>query len=154
MNLKKSHYVPLEDLGKVLKKSGLKLTPQRLAVHRAMLRLGHASADGVARDIREEGGTKVTAASVYNILSQLSQAGVYTRCMSADSKMYFDVNIAQHLHLYDTQHDTFTDVFDDELLEAVKAQVCNRRVKGYKIDGVEIQILCHPRTRSRKGRKA
>ena len=150
MNTRKYHYVPLEDLGKVLKRNGLKLTAQRLAVHRAMLRLVHAGAEEVAREISAAGGTKVTVTSVYNILTQLSQAGIYGRRMSADSKMYFDANIAPHLHLYDTQHNAFTDIFDDELLQVMEERLHNRRFKGYKIDGLDIQILAHPRTRTRK----
>ena len=51
-----------------LKKLGLKVTAQRTAVHEAMLKLGHASADMVTEEILREGKTKVTVASVYNIL--------------------------------------------------------------------------------------
>ena len=36
----------------LLKKNGLKATPQRLAVHEAMTHLGHASADQVAELIK------------------------------------------------------------------------------------------------------
>ena len=60
-----------------LKRHGLKATPQRLAVHEAMMKLGHASADMVTEEIRESGTTKVTVASVYNILSHLALLGIY-----------------------------------------------------------------------------
>ena len=46
-----------------LKKHGLKVTQQRYAVHEAMLKLGHASADMVTEEIVKEGKTKVTVAS-------------------------------------------------------------------------------------------
>ena len=51
-----------------LKKHSLKATPQRIAVHKAMIRLGHASADMVAGEIAREGEASITVASVYNIL--------------------------------------------------------------------------------------
>ena len=61
----------------VLKRYSLKATPQRLAVHKAMQELGHASADMVAQKIENDGNTKITVASVYNILSELAKLGIY-----------------------------------------------------------------------------
>lgn len=128
----------------LLKKHSLKATPQRTAVHRAMLKLGHASADMVADEIALEGRTKVTVASVYNILTQMALLGIYKHRLSSNSKMYFDVNTFSHLHLYDTRNNTYKDILDEELLEIVKAHVAKRRFRGYSVDGIDIQILCHP----------
>ena len=43
----------IEGFKKVLKKHDLKATPQRIAVHEAMISLGHASADMVTEAIEE-----------------------------------------------------------------------------------------------------
>ena len=59
----------MESFRSILKSKGLKATPQRIAVHAAMLALGHASADLVYEHIKKEGTAEVTVASVYNILS-------------------------------------------------------------------------------------
>ena len=131
----------------VLKRHKLKATPQRLAVHEAMLSLGHASADHVGEWIAERGEVRVTAASVYNILTQMSLLGVYVHRFSANNKMYFDVNTFRHVHLYDTVNNDFKDVMDEELLEMVESRVRGKRYRGYKVDGVDIQIICHPTTR-------
>ena len=87
-----------EEFKKILKKHSLKATPQRLAVHEAMAALGHASADMVAEMIKEKGTAKVTTASVYNILTQMAMLGVYDYRLSANNKMYFDVNTFKHIH--------------------------------------------------------
>ena len=72
-----SHKCPsIEEFKQILKKHSLKATPQRLAVHEAMTSLGHASADMVTEAIAEKGTTKVTVASVYNILTQLAMLGI------------------------------------------------------------------------------
>ena len=60
-----------------LKSRSLKLTPQRLAVHRAMCELIHASADMVQEHIGEE--CKISTVSIYNILSELADNGIYSR---------------------------------------------------------------------------
>lgn len=131
----------------VLKRHKLKATPQRLAVHEAMLSLGHASADQVGEWIAARGSTRVTPASVYNILTQMTLLGVYVHRFSANNKMYFDVNTFRHIHLYDMVNNDFKDVIDEELLDMVESRIRGRRYRGYKVDGVDIQITCHPTAR-------
>ncbi|MBO4916308.1 MAG: transcriptional repressor [Bacteroidales bacterium] len=131
----------------VLKRHRLKATPQRLAVHEAMLDLGHASADQVGEWIAARSDTRVTPASVYNILTQMTLLGVYVHRFSANNKMYFDVNTFRHVHLYDTVNNDYKDVMDEELLEMVESRIRGKRYRGYKVDGVDIQIICHPTTR-------
>lgn len=140
----------VEELKVFLRKHSLKTTPQRIAVHEAMLALGHACADMVTEYIAEHSGAKVTVASVYNILTAMAGIGVYSHRLSANNKMYFDVNTFSHIHLYDTVNNTYRDIYDEDLLAYASARLRRRKFKGYNVDGFDIQILCHP---SRKGRK-
>jgi len=133
-----------------LKKHGLKVTQQRYAVHEAMLKLGHASADMVTEEIVKEGKTKVTVASVYNILTQLSMIDIYQHRMSSNNKMYFDVNTTGHMHLYDTVNHVYIDIYDDLLYKSIADKLLSKRFKDYKVDGMDIQILAHPTSRRRK----
>ena len=48
----------------LLKQKNLKATPQRIAVHRAMIALGHASADMVVDYMSAQTDAKITVASV------------------------------------------------------------------------------------------
>ena len=134
----------LDEFRTILKRHGLKATPQRIAVHEAMLELGHASADMVTDHISSTGRTSVTVASVYNILSQLALLGVYHHRMSSNSKMYFDVTPGPHIHLYDTVNNTYRDIMDDEIMDLIQSKLGKRRFRGFKIDGIDVQILCHP----------
>ena len=134
----------MDSFRSALKSKGLKVTPQRLAVHSAMLELGHASADMVCELISEKGEVKVTVSSVYNILTQLSLLGIYSYRLSASNKMFFDVNTYRHIHLYDITTDEYRDIVDDDLMAAVDERLSRRRFKGYKVDRIDIQIVCHP----------
>lgn len=109
-----------------------------------MLNLGHACADQVAEWINDRGNTHITIASVYNILSQMALAGIYKHRMSSNNKMYFDVNTFKHIHLYDTENNVYKDVIDEELTAMVEAKMKGRGFRGFKVDGIDIQILCHP----------
>ena len=127
----------------------LKATAQRLAVHEAMLTLCHASADSVAEWIKDNGRCKVSVATVYNILSQMALLGVYHHRMSANNKMYFDVNTSSHAHLYDSINGEYKDIMDEELERMVDAHLKKKRFRGYKVDYIDIQLVCHPTRKSK-----
>ncbi len=133
----------------VLKAHSLKATPQRLAVHEAMLRLGHASADMVTDEIRKSCDTKVTVASVYNILTNMAMLGIYHHRLSSNNKMYFDVNTFKHFHIYDCENHEFKDIVDNELVELIENYFSKRRFRGYSIEDIDIQLIGKP-TRRKK----
>ena len=140
-----THKCPtLEEFKEILKKHSLKATPQRLAVHEAMIELGHASADMVTEKIKAKETAKVTLASVYNILTHMAMLKVYSYRLSANNKMYFDVNTFKHLHFYDQMNHVFRDVIDDELVSLIESHLSRKRVKGYKIEGFDIQLVGRP----------
>ena len=145
LNKMNTHTCPtLDEFKVILKKHSLKATPQRLAVHEAMIQLGHASADMVTDLIKEKGTAKVTLASVYNILTQMSMLKVYSYRLSANNKMYFDVNTFKHMHLYDYENHVFKDVIDDELIAMIESHLGSKRVRGYKIEDFDIQLVARP----------
>lgn len=133
-----------------LKRNNMRATPQRLAVHRAMLDMGHACADMVAESLAADSEANVTVASVYNILTQLANAGIYARRLSANNKMYFDVHPSRHIHLYDSVNHVYKDVPDDELLNIVGNYFSGRRFRGYNIEDIDIQIVVRPTRRKYK----
>ena len=134
----------IDGFKQLLKKHSLKATPQRLAVHEAMMVLGHASADMVTEEILTQGKSKVTVASVYNILTQLAALGIYHHRMSANNKMYFDVNTFYHAHFYDKENHTYKDVLDEDLAAMIKSHLGRKRFKGYKVESIDIQIIGRP----------
>ena len=140
-----THKCPnVEEFKEILRTHSLKVTPQRLAVHEAMMELGHASADMVTEVIKAKGTAKVTLASVYNILTQMAMLKVYSYRLSANNKMYFDVNTFKHIHMYDRENHTFRDVVDDDLVALIESYLSRKRVKGYKIEGFDIQLVGKP----------
>ena len=70
--------------------------------------------------------------------------GVYHHRMSANNKMYFDVNTFKHIHLYDQENHMFKDVVDDELVALLESYLSRKRVKGYKIESIDIQLVAKP----------
>ena len=140
-----THRCPdMEEFKAILRKHSLKATPQRLAVHEAMMSLGHACADMVTDAIKAKGTTKVTVASVYNILTQMAMLGIYHYRLSSNNKMYFDVNTFKHIHFYDSENHTYRDVIDDDLVAMIESHLGRKRFKGYKLESIDIQLIGRP----------
>ena len=110
----------MQEFKALLKQHKLKATPQRLAVHNAMLTLIHASAEQVATLLKEESSLKVSVSSVYNILSQLASLGIYGRLLSSSNVMFFDVNPESHLHLYDSQNNVYKVIQEPDLMRDIE----------------------------------
>ena len=138
----------LDEFRTQLRRHNLKATRQRLAVHEVMMGLGHASADMVQEALVQQ-GSRVTVASVYNILSQLADLRIYGRRLSATNKMFFDVNTYKHIHLYDRENHTYRDLVDDELSTLVNAHLKRRKFKGYSIEDIDIQLIARPTRKSK-----
>lgn len=127
-----------------LKAKGLKVTPLRLAVHDVMMQKVHSGAEEVYQEILAAGKHKATRTGVYNVLAELSDKGIYARRSSPEGKMFYDVNAFRHIHLFDSRNREFVDVEVGGLLEDVEARLKGKRFRGYRMDDVDIQIICHP----------
>ena len=143
----------MQNFKDLLKQHKLKATPQRLAVHNVMLELIHASAEQVAAVLKEESDMKVSVSSVYNILSQMASLGIYGRRLSVNNTMFFDVNPASHLHLYDPQNNIFKDIQDPELMRELEERIKKHRYRGFRVSNVEVNVICHPPKKRKKQNK-
>ncbi|MGN0202024.1 MAG: Fur family transcriptional regulator [Candidatus Cryptobacteroides sp.] len=146
---KRSKTPTLKAFEDCLRKHNLKVTSQRLAVYEAMLSLGHACADEVASHIAKQGKVKVSVASVYNILTQMAALDLCKNRLTMGGRMVFDISTKRHIHLYNTEDGSLTDLPDEELRNKVEELFAGKRFRGYKVEGIEVNILVHP-TKHRK----
>ena len=142
----KSRYLPAdpEAFARALHARGLKVTPRRLAVHRAMIGFIHATPEQVWEKVKEENACRITRGTVYTMLSELAEKGIYARRFGSAGKIVYDVNPFRHVHIYDSRNHQFVDVDEEALLQAVEEGLKRRRFKGYRIDDIDLQIICHP----------
>lgn len=123
-----------------IQNSGLKATTQRIAILGAMHKLGHASADMVADQLKDI-FPSLTVATIYNVLESFVEKKIVVRRFSSNNKMYFDVNTYTHAHLYFKEENRYVDYDEPELLELVNDYFKNRKIPGFKIDSIDIQIV-------------
>lgn len=130
----------MQTIKEKIQQSGLKATPQRIAVYNAMMKLGHASADMVVDTLKDSFPT-LTVATIYNVLESFVEAGLVVRRYSSNNKMYFDVNTYEHAHVYDRKTNTYCDYDDPELIKLVTDYLSEKGSPDLVFTNVDIQLI-------------
>lgn len=90
----------LGDLGDRLRARGLRLTPQRERVVRAVAGLGHGTAEEVLAAVNADGGRPVPPSTVYRCLEALEASGAVRHThLDHRSPSYQLVDHDSHVHL-------------------------------------------------------
>lgn len=98
------------DPTELLRRRGLRVTAQRLAVLRAVFAEPHASADTIAVRVRGEIGS-ISAQAVYDALGALTENGLLRRIQPAGSAARYESRVGDnHHHLICRSCDRVVDV--------------------------------------------
>jgi Fur family iron response transcriptional regulator len=95
---------------------GLRPTRQRIALGKLLWRGGdrHVTAEQLFTEAQED-GVKLSLATVYNVLHQLTRAGLL-RSLAVDAgRTYFDTNCIDHYHFYDEKTGLLEDIPADQI---------------------------------------
>ena len=123
-------------LVKQLKEVGLRVTPQRLAIYRA---LAMSDAHPTAQELFEQLYRKLPSlspATVYNTLQTLVRHGLIHEIGEAgDGAIHYDANPAPHINLICTRCHRVEDFFDVSF-DGFAEEVIDR--SGYQVQGMRI----------------
>jgi Fe2+ or Zn2+ uptake regulation protein len=86
-----------EEAAEVLRRAGLRVTANRLAVVAALGRRPHADTESIIAEVRRQIGP-VSAQGVYNALAAFSEAGVVRRIEPAGSVALYELRVADNHH--------------------------------------------------------
>jgi Fur family ferric uptake transcriptional regulator len=85
------------DPGELLRTRGLRVTPQRLAVLRAVAHEPHVTPDAVAATVRAEIGS-ISVQAVYDALAALTEKGLLRRIQPAGSAARYERRVGDNHH--------------------------------------------------------
>ncbi len=123
------------DTAELLRRTGLRVTAQRLAVLRAVSDHPHATADVVSEAVRGEIGA-ISGQAVYDALAALTERGLLRRIQPAGSPARYEDRVADnHHHLICRSCESMVDV-DCAVGEAPCLTAAENL--GYEIDEAEI----------------
>ena len=122
--------------------AGLRPTRQRLGLARLLFEGGnrHITAEQLHREATD-GGVKVSLATVYNTLHQLTEVGLLREVAMAAGRAYFDTHPSAHYHLFNEDTGELFDVPGDSVVLSVLPEIPENTVIG------NIDVVFHIRNK-------
>jgi Fur family transcriptional regulator, peroxide stress response regulator len=129
--------VSISDL---LIKSGLKVTPQRIAVLEAILKLAnHPTADEIIIYIKKN-HPHVAIGTVYKSLETFVDKGMINKVKTESDVMRYDAILEKHHHLYCADSNRIEDYYDDELNMLIDNYFKTKKIPDFNVLDIKLQI--------------
>ena len=120
---------------------GLKVTPQRIAILEAIIKLNnHPTAENIIDYIRNN-HPNIATATVYKVLDALVANELIRKVKTARDVMRYDAIMESHHHLYYSESDRIEDFVDTELNEMIEKYFEKKKIPDFKIEDVKLQII-------------
>jgi len=122
-----------------LKKCGLKVTPQRIAVFDAVINLNnHPTADNITEFIKVN-HPNIATGTVYKTLETLVQCDIIKKVKTNSDVMRYDAITEKHHHLYCSESDRIEDFYNNELSDILDNYL-KKKIPNFKIEDIKLQI--------------
>lgn len=123
-----------------LKQRGLKITPQRVAIYEAVVKLkNHPTAENII-DYIKQNHPNVSVGTVYKVLDSLVENQLLKKVKSEKDIMRYDAIMQKHHHLYCSETDKIEDFEDPELDKMITQYIVRKKIKGFKVKDITLQI--------------
>lgn len=124
-----------------LYEKGLKVTPQRIAIFEAILKLNnHPTAENIIEYIRKN-HPNISVATVYKVLDVLVENGMIKKVKTENDMMRYDAIMESHHHIYCSDSERIEDYMDNELNEMLEAYFRGKKIPHFQIEDIKLQII-------------
>lgn len=127
----------MEDLQQRCRAAGMNVTPQRLAIYRALLESeDHPSPEALYQRVKPH-MPALSLATIYKALDALVHLGVVHEVSVISESKRYDANLDRHHHLVCTRCKTVID-FYDPTLDAIAPP---HDLEGFEAQTVSVQVM-------------
>jgi len=127
------------DIFKKLRSSGLRPTKQRVEIAKFLFereKTFHFTVESLNKLLAKKTASKFALATIYNTVHAFKEAGHLSQVEIKGKKTYFDTNISNHHHFYDSETSELIDIDADEVI----IQKIPKAPNGKKIKNIEVFI--------------
>lgn len=111
-----------------------------MAVYQAVVKLkNHPTAESIIAYIKTS-HPNISVGTVYKVLDSLVENQLLKKVKSEKDVMRYDAILQKHHHLYCNGSDRIEDFMDDELDTLITQYFKRKKIKGFKIKDVTLQI--------------
>ena len=120
----------MSEAKKILNKSNLRPTKQRIAIMEFILKKNkiHVTASKLLKHLRNK-NINISLATIYNNLNELADKGVLKKFYVNNDKMWFDTNLEDHYHFYDCDKDELIDIDKSEISFSKSPEIPSGKIK-------------------------
>ncbi len=131
----------LSDIRNKLIEKGLRITPQRLAIFEAILKLrNHPTAEDIAAFIKQD-YPNIATGTVYKVLESLVENGLIKKVKTERDVMRYDAILENHHHLYCAESDRIADYYNEEINNLLNDYFRKHEIQGFEIGDIKLQII-------------
>jgi Fur family peroxide stress response transcriptional regulator len=131
----------IDEIRNKLVEKGLRITPQRMAILEAIIKLNnHPTAENIIDYIRKN-HPNISTATVYKVLDALVENGLIKKVKTEKDVMRYDAFLEKHHHLYSSETNRIEDYLDDELNIILENHFAKKGIPGFKIEDIKLQII-------------
>jgi Fur family transcriptional regulator, peroxide stress response regulator len=134
----------METISKIrekLIKSGLKVTPQRIVVLEALIKLNnHPTAEKIIEYIKTN-HPNIAIGTVYKTLETFTEKGLIKKVNTENGIMRYDAMVERHHHIHYTDSDKIEDYFNDEINILISEYFKKHEIHDFEIEDIKLQII-------------
>ena len=122
-----------------LRNSGLRPTKQRLQICEVLFsteKTFHFTINELEKKIKDKINSKISLATLYNTVHAFEKKGYLKQIPINSNQTYFDTNVTDHHHFYDTKNEKLIDLENSD----VGPISIKRKINGKKIKSVEVLV--------------
>ena len=127
------------DILKKLRSSGLRPTKQRVEIAKFLFereKTFHFTVESLNKLLSKKSVSKIALATIYNTVHAFKTAGHLSEVEVRGNKTYFDTNVSNHHHFYDSDTSELIDINANDII----IQKIPKAPNGKKIKNVEVFI--------------
>ena len=127
------------DILKKLRSSGLRPTKQRVEIAKFLFereKTFHFTVESLNKLLTKKSYSKIALATIYNTVHAFKTAGHLSEVEVRGNKTYFDTNVSNHHHFYDSDTSELIDIDANDII----IQKIPKAPNGKKIKNVEVFI--------------
>jgi len=127
------------DILKKLRSSGLRPTKQRVEIAKFLFereKTFHFTVESLNKLLTKKLASKIALATIYNTVHAFKTAGHLNEVEVRGNKTYFDTNVSNHHHFYDSDTSELIDIDANDII----IQKIPKAPNGKKIKNVEVFI--------------
>ena len=127
------------DILKKLRSSGLRPTKQRVEIAKFLFereKTFHFTVESLNKLLTKKSTSKIALATIYNTVHAFKASGHLSEVEVRGNKKYFDTNVSNHHHFYDSENSELIDIDANDIV----IQKIPKAPNGKKIKNVEVFI--------------